>query len=86
MSKQEVRVEDLVAGMTRTMERLRMADDNEAFEEGKAAFTSGETRDANPYRSSSRGFHKWFSGWDEADQADRMDLIKVAKAEDLRKD
>lgn len=60
-------------------------EDNEAFEEGKAAFKAGETRDANPYRSSSRGFHKWFAGWDEADQADRMDLIKMERSTDLRK-
>lgn len=58
----------------------------EAYDEGKAAFAAGETRDANPYRSSSGGFARWFAGWDEADQADRMDLIKMAKAEDLRKD
>jgi ribosome modulation factor len=86
--KHEVQVGDLVAGMTRTMERLRMnkVENNEAYEEGKAAFASGETRDVNPYRTSSSGFHHWFAGWDEADQADRMDLIKMAKADDLRKD
>jgi ribosome modulation factor len=57
-----------------------------AFDEGLQAFRDGESRDANPYRSSSSGFYKWFAGWDEADQADRMDLIKVAKSTDLRKD
>lgn len=66
---------------------MSKAEDTEAFDEGKAAFAVGESRDANPYRSSARGFHRrWFAGWDEAWQADQMDLIKVAKATDLRKD
>lgn len=69
--------------MTRTMERVRM--ENAAFEEGKSAFKLGESRDANPYRSSSSGFYKWFAGWDEGQQADGMDLIKMEKATDLRK-
>lgn len=62
------------------------ADNADAYAEGQQAFKAGETRDVNPYRSSSAGFYKWFAGWDEADQADRMDLIKVAKHTDLRKD
>lgn len=64
---------------------MTKAEDVEAFDEGKASFAAGETRDCNPYRSSARGFYRWFAGWDEADQADRMDLIKMAKATDLRK-
>lgn len=59
---------------------------NIPFTEGRQAFHDGESRDANPYRSSSPGFYRWFAGWDEADQADRMDLIKMAKVDDLRKD
>lgn len=83
--KHEVQVEDLVAGMTRTMEKRRM-DNHLAFDEGRLAFKSGDTRDANPYRSSSPGFHKWFAGWDEEWAADQMDLVKHAKIDDLRKD
>lgn len=56
-----------------------------AFDEGQMAFKNGESRDANPYRSSSPGFYKWFAGWDEGHQADQMDLIKMEKATDLRK-
>lgn len=57
-----------------------------AFDEGFMAHKNGESRDANPYRSFSPGFAKWYAGWDEGHQADQMDLIKMAKATDLRKD
>lgn len=83
--KNEVNPEDLVRQMTRTMEKRRM-DNHLAFDEGRLAHKNGEIRDANPYRSSSPGFHKWFAGWDEEWQADRMDLVKHAKIDDLRKD
>lgn len=63
-----------------------MQNTNLAWDEGKLAYHRNVSRDANPYPAGKASFYRWYAGWDEEHQANEMDLIKMAKADDLRKD
>lgn len=60
----------------------------DAYEEGKAARGAQIPRSANPYPHdmTKRTWARWYAGWDEADEAAQMDLIKVEREQGLRKD